>query len=240
MASPNAQGLGYVGAGAAIGSIIPGVGTAVGAGIGAAIGGIAGSIGLGKKAKKSAKKARQVQQEREQNAQNATYLQMIRQARLARSGSLAASTAYGLASSSLATSALSSIGSQSQYSVQYTANDQRLVQLYNRYMKKAGDYAKAAQTTLAAGQLASLAIPLGAGIIGAGMAGGSSAIAATAVGEAGPTLPTSSISTYLSGFGSGVGEYFSSGAATDLLKTWGAASTFMQPIYTGISQYNQI
>ena len=165
---------------------------------------------------------------------------MIRQARLARSGSLAASTAYGLASSSLATSALSSIGSQSQYSVQYTANDQRLVQLYNRYMKKAGDYAKAAQTTLAAGQLASIAIPIGASIIGAGMAGGSSAIAATAVGEAGPALPTSSVSTYLSGFGSGVGDYFSSGAALETLKSWGNINTFMQPIYTGISQYNQI
>lgn len=237
MASPNAQGLGYIGAGAAIGSIIPGVGTAVGAGIGAAIGGIAGSIGLGNKAKKRAKKARQVQQEREQNAQNATYLQMIRQARLARSGSLAASTAYGLASSSLATSALSSIGSQSQYSVQYTANDQRLVQLYNRYMKKAGDYAKAAQTTLAAGQLASLAIPLGAGTIEAGMAGGTAAIGEMTGAEVAANGTTGA---YLSGFGSGVGEYFSSGAATELLKTWGAASTFMQPIYTGISQYNQI
>ena len=153
----NQAGLSGVGAGAAtgaaIGSIIPGIGTVIGAGIGAMVGGLAGSIGIGKKAKKNAKRARAIQIEREQNAQDAQYLTMVRRARMARSGSLAASTAYGLASSSLASSALSSIGSQSQYSLQYTANDQRLLQAYNRYAKKASDLSKSAQLTMQTGQL---------------------------------------------------------------------------------------
>lgn len=153
----NQAGLASVGAGtaagAAIGSIIPGVGTVIGAGIGAMVGGLAGSLGIGKKAKKNAKRARAIQIKREQNAQDAQYLAMVRRARMARSGSLAASTAYGLASSSLASSALSSIGSQSQYSIQYTANDQRLLQAYNRYVKKASDLSKSAQLTMQTGQL---------------------------------------------------------------------------------------
>lgn len=157
----NQVGLASVGtgaaAGAAIGSFIPGVGTAIGAGVGAMVGGLAGSFGIGRKAKKNAKRARVIQMEREQNAQDAQYLAMVRRARMARSGSLAASTAYGLASSSLASSALSSIGSQSQYSIQYTANDQRLLQAYNRYVKKASDLSRSAQLTMQVGQLAGTA-----------------------------------------------------------------------------------
>lgn len=157
----NQAGLASVGtgaaAGAAIGSFIPGVGTAIGAGVGAMVGGLAGSFGIGRKAKKNAKRARVIQMEREQNAQDAQYLAMVRRARMARSGSLAASTAYGLASSSLASSALSSIGSQSQYSIQYTANDQRLLQAYNRYVKKASDLSRSAQLTMQVGQLAGTA-----------------------------------------------------------------------------------
>lgn len=153
----NQAGLASVGAGAAAGAVagsfIPGVGTVIGAGVGAMLGGLAGSFGIGRKAKKNAKRARAIQMEREQNAQDAQYLAMVRRARLARSGSLAASTAYGLASSSLASSALSSIGSQSQYSIQYTANDQRLLQAYNRYVKKASDLSKSAQLTMQTGQL---------------------------------------------------------------------------------------
>ena len=235
--SANQTGMASVGAGAAtgaaIGSIVPGVGTVIGGSIGAAVGGIAGSLGLGKKAKKYAKKAAAVQREREQNAQQATYLQMIRQARMARAGSLAASTSYGLASSSLATSALSSIGSQSQYSVQYTANDQRLVELYNHYMKKAGAYAKSAQTTLAVGQLASIAIPIGAGAIGAGMAAGNAAIGEMTGAQ---VMAEGTAGAYWSGFGQGFGNYFSSGAATP----WLTAGAIMSPIYQGIGQYNQI
>lgn len=243
--SANQAGLGSVGAGAAagaaIGSVVPGVGTVIGASVGAAVGGIAGSIGLGKKAKKNAKRAQAIQREREQNAQEATYLQMIRQARMARAGSLAASTSYGLASSSLTTSALSSIGSQSQYSVQYTANDQRLLELYNSYMKKAGAYAKSAQTTLAAGQLASLAIGVGGSAISAGMTAGMTAGNAAgnaAVGEmtGAQVLSEGTSGAYWSGFGEGVGNYFSSGA----YKPWMYASLFMSPVYQGIGQYNQI
>lgn len=240
--SANQTGLGSVGAGAAagaaIGSVVPGVGTVVGASIGAALGGIAGSIGLGKKAKKNAKRAQAVQREREQNAQQATYLQMIRQARMARSGSLAASTAYGLASSSLATSALSSIGSQSQYSVQYTANDQRLVELYNHYMKKAGSYAKSAQTTLAAGQLASMALGTYAAFAGAGAAAG------TAVGDTttlGATEITEAMMTPQTA--QSINALYSSTYASTLANNLGALgmwSVVSQPIFTGVSRYNQI
>lgn len=231
MASANAQGLGTVGGGAAAGAAIgtaiaPGVGTLIGGAIGGVVGGIAGSIGLGKKGKKKAKQARRIQQEREQNAQNATYLQMIRNARLNRAGSLAASTAYGLSSSSLATSALSSIGSQSQYSVQYTANDQRLVGLYNRYMKKAGDYAKAAQTTLAAGQMTGLV--LGA----AGIAAGAGTAAVAEAAAAGPMNAATESAVFWQGFGGA----FTSGAMNPLVY----ASQVSQPIFTGISNYNQI
>lgn len=230
MTSANALGLGTVGSGAAtgaaIGSIIPGVGTLIGGAIGGVVGGIAGSIGLGKKGKKKAKQARRIQQLREQNAQDATYLQMIRTARMARSGSLAASTVYGLASSSLATSALSSIGSQSQYSIQYTANDQRLVSLYNRYMKKAGDYAKAAQTTLAAGQLTGLALGTAGAFAGASAAAGS---AFESVGGMGPLTAAQSaqISTAYS-------EALSQGLTS--VGLWG---NVLQPVFSGISQYNQ-
>ena len=256
MASVYSQGAGIVGGGAATGAAIgaaltswSGPGALIGASVGSAIGGIAGSIGIGNKAKKYAKKARRVQQERERNAQDAAYLQLIREARFARSGSLAASTTYGLATSSLATSALSSIGSQSHYSVQYTANDQRLVQLYNRYMKKAGGYAKAAQTTLATGQLASLAFGIG-GVASGAFAGAASQPVGTVTAEqmlegttVGATeitpamglvydLPTAS-SQILSSAQAGASNL--NGLLA--LNLW---TSFMDPIYKGVNQYNQI
>lgn len=52
---------------------------------------------------------------------------MIRQARSARASSLAGAYSVGIETSSLATSALSSIGAQSQHNVQYTAMMQDLL-----------------------------------------------------------------------------------------------------------------
>lgn len=223
----NQEAMSYAAAGAAIGSIVPGVGTA----IGAAVGGIVGSVVGGKKAKKAAKKAAAIQREREQNAQDATYLQMIRQARMARSGSLAASTAYGLSSSSLTSSALSSIGSQSQYSVQYTANDQRLVEKYNYYMRKAGKYAKAAQVSLATGQLLSTI----AGTAGA-FAGASAAATSAASAEAVPSIagvmgPMDVSSIY--------NTTYASTLQSNLMNV-GMWQNVASPIYQGINRYNQI
>lgn len=122
--------------GAAAGSALGPWGTAVGAVVGGFVG-----FNMGRKAKKAKKymqKAVAVQQEREQNAVQAQYIAQLRQARMARAGSLAASIVSGISTSSLATSALSSIGSQAQYNVQYTANDRRLFQLYSQYMQRAG------------------------------------------------------------------------------------------------------
>jgi len=229
-------------AGAIVGSyIMPGVGTLVGAAVGSAVGGIAGSLGIGKSAKKAAKKATWIQQEREQNAEDAYYLQLIREARMARSGSLAASTSYGLATSSLASSALSSIGSQSQYSIQYTANDQRLVNLYNFYMKKAGKYAKAAQTTLATGQIASMAFGVAGAFAGAGAAAGSAVNAGTTVGA------TEITPAMVEGFSSYTPEtinaLYSSSYASALqsnLMNVGIWNAVASPIYQGINRYNQI
>lgn len=144
-------------AGAAIGTAIaPGIGTVIGAGIGLAVGSTIGAItggrGAKKKAKKYAKLAQQIQREREENALEDQYLQQIRQARIARSASLAASAAYDLSTSSLTTTALSSIGSQSQYNIQYMAEDERLFDLYSMYMQKAGKASDIYKNTMATGQ----------------------------------------------------------------------------------------
>lgn len=244
--SANRTGAGSVAGGAATGAVIgtmiaPGVGTLIGASIGSAVGGIAGSLGLGNKAKKYARKARKVQQEREQNQEDAYYLQLIREARMARSGSLAASVAYGLSSSSLATSALSSIGSQSQYSVQYTANDQRLVKLYNKYMKKAGSYAKAAQTTLATGQISSMAFGVGAAFASAGAAAGSAVNAGTTVGAT--EITPAMVEGFASYTPEAINALYSSTYATTLQSNWMNLAMWQkvaQPIYQGVNRYNQI
>lgn len=227
----NQKGTGYVGAGAAagatIGSFVPVIGTALGGAIGAAVGGIAGALDIGSSAKKKAKKAREIVREREQNQQESIYLQMIRQARIARAGSLAASTTYGISSSSLATSALSSIGSQSQYSVQYTANDQRLLQLYNRYMKQAGDYSKAAQNTLATGQLVGTVFTMGAAFAGASAASTAAGEAATAQGISSTALGAVQSQAYSSALSSGMSTALN-------------FSAISSPIVQGVSQYNQL
>lgn len=230
----NRKGGSYVGAGAATGALIgtyvfPAVGTMVGAGVGAILGGIAGSLDIGHSAKSQAKKARRIAMEREQNAQDAAYLQMIRQARIARAGSLAASTNYGISSSSLATSALSSIGSQSQYSVQYTANDQRLLSLYNRYMKKAGDYAKSAQTTLATGQLVGTMFMVGGAFAGASSAssGVASELAKQGIVEGSTAMATAQSTAYSAALKTG-------------LENAVLMNQITSPIVTGVNQYNQI
>lgn len=111
-----------------------------GAVIGGAIGGIFGGKGNKKaeKAKRYMRLASQVQQEREGNAAEENYLQQIRTARTARAGSLASGIAAGISTSSLQTSALSSVGSQSVHNINYLAEDRRLFQLYSHYMQKAG------------------------------------------------------------------------------------------------------
>lgn len=217
----------YAVGGAALGSIFGPAGTA----IGGYVGGLAGSLVSGKKAKKYMKRAAKVQQEREQNAQDAQYLAMVREARMARAGSLAASASYGIDTSSLATSALSSIGSQSQYSVQFTANDQRLVKKYNYYMKKAGQKAKAAQTAMAVGQL----IGVSAGVYGA--YSGAAAAAETSVDTTfgtGPFTPTQQawVDSY---YNRSFNDAFQSG-----LSNVSMLNKFMSPIYSGMSQYNRL
>lgn len=124
-----------------------------GAGIGAVIGGALGIAAGNKanKAKKNLQRATAVQTEREQNAVEAQYRQLLREARIRRAGSLAASVASGISTSSLTTSALSSIGSQGKYNVDYLSEDRRLYSLYRSYMEKAGqqvnDYQALLQTT---------------------------------------------------------------------------------------------
>lgn len=221
---------GGVAAGAAAGAAMTswsGPGAIIGAAVGAVVGGIGGAIGLGNKAKKAAKRARAIQQERERNAEGAQYLAMIRQARLARAGSLAASTTYGIATSSLATSALSSIGSQSQYSVQFTANDERLLELYKKYAKKAGTYSKAAQTTLTTGQVVGTVL----GTVGAfaGAAGAASS-AAESLGSIGPYLPYQQAM---------IDSAYSSALQSGLFQT-SLMTQVSSPIVQGVSQYNQI
>lgn len=199
-----AKGGSAVATGAAIGAIagtfipIPGIGTAIGAGIGAQIGGVVGALGLGSSAKKAAKRATAYQIEREENVQEANYLAMLRTARVSRASSLAAASAYDIATSSLATSALSSIGSQSQYSVNYTANDQRLIDLIKQYQKKAGTLSKVASDTMKIGQVAGTALTMYGLAQGAGAAGTAASTAAktqalkaagsTGMGVSGATL----------------------------------------------------
>lgn len=133
-----------------------GYGAAIGAIIGGAIGTTVGAFGGSKarKARKYAKKAAAIQQQREKNETYALMLQQIREGRITRASSLASSSALGIATSSLSTSALSSIGSQLGYNLQYTAEDSRLYDMYKLYMKKAGKAAQKYQTIMAFGNLA--------------------------------------------------------------------------------------
>lgn len=121
---------------------------------GAAVGGVIGGL-FGKKASDAAEEAKMyrqnamtVQTHREQNAVEAQYLQMLREARTTRAGSLQASVTSGLTSSSLSTSALSSIGSQAQYNVQYLAEDRRLFKQYSNYLERAGELTDTYQNTM--------------------------------------------------------------------------------------------
>jgi len=147
-------------AGGTIGSVAGPWGTAIGAAVGGVIGGVSGLAG-GRKARKSKKYSRlasNIQSEREANAVADQYRQMLRTARVARAGSMSASIASGITTSSLATSALSSIGSQAQYNVQYLAEDRRLYSIYKRYMEKAGQLANDYQNTMTTIDLASTAL----------------------------------------------------------------------------------
>lgn len=200
-----------------------------GAIVGAIVGGTIGAFGGGKasSAKKAAKRAAWIQQRRERNAEDAQYLAMIRQARLARSGSLAASASYGISTSSLATSALSSIGSQSQYSVQYTANDERLLAKYKFYAKKAGKYAKASQNILAAGRLGSTAASVYGAYSNAGTAAEQTAESFGSIGPYTQWQQTAIDRSYDSALQSG-------------LNNAALLNNFMNPIYSGVNRYNQI
>lgn len=135
--------------GAAAGATFGPWGAAAGAVIGGALGIATGN--KARKAQKNLRRAQAVQTEREQNAVEEQYRQLLREARISRAGSLAASIASGISTSSLTTSALSSIGSQGQHNVDYLAEDRRLFSMYKRYMEKAGqqvnDYQALLQTT---------------------------------------------------------------------------------------------
>lgn len=137
-------------AGASIGSVGGPIGSAIGGVVGGVLGGLGGLFG-GKKAKKArkyAKMASNIQSQREANMVADQYRQMLRTARVARAGSMAASISSGIETSSLSTSALSSIGSQAQYNVQFLAEDRRLYSIYKQYMEKAGKAANAFQNTM--------------------------------------------------------------------------------------------
>lgn len=137
----------------------------VGAGIGSIVGGVIGGIGgifggkKAKKAKKYMKKASAIQSEREQNMTADQFRQMLRTARTARAGSMAASIASDITTSSLSTSALSSIGSQAQYNVQFLAEDRRLYSLYKTYMEKAGQKANDYTNTMNLISMGAAAVP---------------------------------------------------------------------------------
>lgn len=135
--------------GAAAGATFGPWGAAIGAVVGGALGIASGN--KANKAKKNLQRATAVQTEREQNAVEAQYRQLLREARIGRAGSLSASVASGISTSSLTTSALSSIGTQGVYNVNYLAEDRRLYSMYRRYMEKAGqqvnDYQALLQTT---------------------------------------------------------------------------------------------
>ena len=151
------------------------VGFAVGNVPGAIIGGIAGGIsgaisgGKARKAAKFARKAAKIQQQREANAAEAQYLQYIREGRMTRASSLAASEALGINTSSLSTSALSSVGSQLGYNIQFLGEDRRLYQKYKKYMSLAGRATQAYQTLTA---LQNTITSLGFSYATAKMAGG--------------------------------------------------------------------
>lgn len=165
-----------VGAGATSGALQWGtVGFMVGGPAGAIVGGIAGGIaggivgGKARKARKFARKAAKIQQQREANAAEAQFLQYIREGRMTRASSLAASEVYGINTSSLSTSALSSVGSQLGYNIQFLGEDRRLYQKYKKYMSLAGRATQAYQTLTA---LQNTITSLGFSYATAQMAGG--------------------------------------------------------------------
>lgn len=140
-------------AGASIGFVVGGpagaaTGLLIGAAAGATVGTISGALGGSKKAKskKYTRMAQAVQLQREQNATQNEYLQQIRQARIARADSMQSAVGAEISTSSLSTSALSSIGSQLGYKLDYLAEDRRLYDLYASYMRSAGKYADQYQT----------------------------------------------------------------------------------------------
>lgn len=134
---------GGVGTGASLGSVIPGVGTLIGGAVGGLVGGAFGALS-GKRNDKAAKYARlaqEVQKQREYNVMYNQQLQYIRDVRMQRAESLLAAANADVSSGSLSQGALSSIGSQSAYSLQTQAEDTRLAELYNTYAQKAGKLA---------------------------------------------------------------------------------------------------
>lgn len=134
--------------GAAAGAAIGGLpGAVIGGIIGAVYGGITGGFsgGKAKKAKKYAKMAAAVKREREENAIYDQYLQYIRNVRVARSEALLGAVASNAVGSSASQGGLAGIGSQAAYTIQYTAEDKRLNDLYNTYMRLANKNAKKAE-----------------------------------------------------------------------------------------------
>lgn len=145
-------------AGGIVGGIFGGpwgaaAGAAVGGQVGASIGGLFGGKSAKKKARRAYEAAMAVQKQRETNAAEEQSLQQIRETRIARATSLAESAYAGIATSSLTSSALSSIGSQSTHNMQYYANDRRLYELYAMYMEEAGQYAGAYQSIMGTANL---------------------------------------------------------------------------------------
>lgn len=172
-------------AGAAIGSaILPGVGTVagiiIGGVVGATYGGIAGGFsgGKAKKAKKYAKMAAAVKREREENAVYDQYLQYIRNVRVARSEALLGAVASNAVDSSASQGGLAGIGSQAAYTIQYTAEDQRLNDLYNTYMRLANKNAGKAEDIMKIKE----GVDMGVAAVGAAVNIGSLASAKPAAG----------------------------------------------------------
>ena len=107
------------------------------------------------------------------------------------------------------------------------------IELYNRYMKKAGAYSKAASTTMSVGQLASTAFGVGAVFAAA-------PVAATSVGASAAGISESSVgpltATQMAAFNAAYTPAYSTALTTGLK----LAVNVPQAVATNVNRYNQI
>lgn len=116
------------------------------AAIGVSAASLAGGIRSNRKARRAAKKAAQISNLQAAARLRDTQINQLRQSRIARAESLAAAVASGSESSSASEGALSSIGSQTAYNVNYTAQDAYYQNMIDRYTRTSNKYSN--QTSL--------------------------------------------------------------------------------------------